>query len=271
MQGRHDASRVKANTDTRMGIGMGTIYRRKRTNGNTPRTKRTQKSKARVSGLRGANRQHPKPRNETKPRLDSEPPVDAQTCTHWRKGLQKELGAAGKMRQRRALSMRNPTPSLALPQKESHGHRWKMRSEENSPTPVEPEVRRAGLECGGSGKKGEGMGVEREREGRERWEREEGEERAEGNEGRNGWSKRGVREEEGGEGVVDALEREREVLAQEGEEEVCWEGKEWGEEEHAQGSGGVEGPAEPTLGIKDLGPRTKEGLGQAGEERAMAG
>jgi hypothetical protein len=43
-------------------------------------------------------------------------------------------------------AIQTPSP---LPKKENHEHGWKTKSEENSPTPVEPEVRRAGLERGG--------------------------------------------------------------------------------------------------------------------------
>jgi hypothetical protein len=57
---------------------------------------------------------------------------------------------------------------------------------------------------------------------------------------------------------------------------VHGERKERGEEQHAKGRGGVDGPAQPDTHIlhlrhRGLGPRTKEGLGQAGEERAKAG
>jgi hypothetical protein len=41
------------------------------------------------------------------------------------------------------------------------------------------------------------------------------------------------------------MDREREVRAQKGKEEVRREREKWGEEEHAEGRGGVDGPAEP--------------------------
>ncbi|KAJ7907139.1 hypothetical protein B0H13DRAFT_1879849 [Mycena leptocephala] len=72
------------------------------------------------------------------------------------------------------------------------------------------------------------------------------------------------------------VERGREVWAEEREENMRRESEEQAEEEHAQGRGGVDAQrsqmlTSSTLDINDLGPRTKDGLGQAGEERAMAG
>jgi hypothetical protein len=58
-------------------------------------------------------------------------------------------------RQRRALSIRNPnTLALLSPKKENREYGWKTESEENSPTPAEPEVRRAGVERGEGGRVG---------------------------------------------------------------------------------------------------------------------
>jgi hypothetical protein len=57
-----------------------------------------------------------------------------------------------------------------------------------------------------------------------------------------------------------------------GGEEVRQKCEERGEEEHAQGRGGVDGSAQPDahvldFGYRGLGPRTKDGLGRVGEER----
>jgi hypothetical protein len=67
-----------------------------------------------------------------------------------------------------------------------------------------------------------------------------------------------------------------EVRAQEGEEEVRWEGEERGRRSTRSAEAGLTGQRSPTLtsstlGIEDLGLRTKDSLRQAGEERAMAG
>jgi hypothetical protein len=58
--------------------------------------------------------------------------------------------------QRRVLSMRNPN-TLPSPKKEKQSADMdgRRKSEENSPTPAEPEVRRAGLEREGGGGGGE--------------------------------------------------------------------------------------------------------------------
>jgi hypothetical protein len=81
-------------------------------------------------------------------------------------------------------------------------------------------------------------------------------------------------EEEWREGVVHSLKRGREVWAQEGEEDVCRESEERGRRLSAEAGSTAQRSqilTSSTLGIKDLGPRTKDGLGQAGEERVMAG
>ncbi|KAJ7831353.1 hypothetical protein B0H13DRAFT_1915490 [Mycena leptocephala] len=58
------------------------------------------------------------------------------------------------------------------------------------------------------------------------------------------------------------------VRVQEREEEVCREGEEWGEEEHVQCRGGVDGPAEQDDHILNFGHR---GLGPTDEGGFMAG
>jgi hypothetical protein len=82
-------------------------------------------------------------------------------------------------------------------------------------------------------------------------------------------------EEQRDDGVAYFLKRGAEVRAQEWEEKVRWESEERGEED-TQGQGGVDGPAEPDahvlhLWYRGLVPATKDGLGQAGEERAIVG
>lgn len=87
------------------------------------------------------------------------------------------------------------------------------------------------------------------------------------------WGGRGG---EGGEGVSDGLQREREVWVQEGEEEVRWEARSVERTSTRRAEAGSTAQwsqmlTSSTFGIEDLSPRTKDGLGQAVEERAMAG
>ncbi|KAJ7907154.1 hypothetical protein B0H13DRAFT_2503310 [Mycena leptocephala] len=80
-----------------------------------------------------------------------------------------------------------------------------------------------------------------------------------------GWERRkGVK----GSAVARGLERRREIQVQEREEKVRRESEERGEEEHLQGRGGVDSPAEPYAHVLHLGHR---GLGPADEGRFRAG
>ncbi|KAJ7788593.1 hypothetical protein B0H13DRAFT_1936576 [Mycena leptocephala] len=87
--------------------------------------------------------------------------------------------------------------------------------------------------------------------------------------------RRGVREEEErNEGVCPLLEVREGGVGAGGGGGSASGGKERGEEEHRQRRGGAQRShmlTSSTLGIKDLGPRKRDGLGHAGEERAMAG
>ncbi|KAJ7923153.1 hypothetical protein B0H13DRAFT_1865257 [Mycena leptocephala] len=84
---------------------------------------------------------------------------------------------------------------------------------------------------------------------------------------------RGVREEEERVKRFPTGWRGRGRYGRRSREGVCWECEERGEEEDTQGRDGVDSqiPTSSTFDIEDLGPRTKDGLGQAGEDRAMAG
>jgi hypothetical protein len=78
-----------------------------------------------------------------------------------------------------------------------------------------------------------------------------------------------VRGEEGGEGAAHSLKQGREVQAQEGEEEVRREGEGRGRRSTRRAEAGSTAQrsqilTSSTLSIKDLGPQTKDGLGQAG-------
>ncbi|KAJ7852129.1 hypothetical protein B0H13DRAFT_1904777 [Mycena leptocephala] len=262
------------------------------------------KEKARASGPRpcGANRQHPKLKNEANPKRELG--AAERNTTQYKKNTALDKKRATDAQRRNESNKTPPTHPNTHPKKadieDARTAIWlKYRSRRA----------RRGVKRGGEG----GGGVSLERRGKDKSEGLERRDKGGGREGGTkegrrkreaGWRERGGREtrKEEGKGwkrssgtaygstclevqlcrrdelgthnsCRQALrgrgKREGEVRAQEGVEEVRWEGEERGRRSTRSAEAGLTGQrshmlTSSTLGIEDLGLRTKDSLGQQG-------